>query len=376
MNSRALGFSSVIPIALFAFLCPACIYARIVYFNVPDLAAPTYFDERVVRQSSEPIALPRAPTPATFSMRRSRSHAYETFEALIAQNDTRALVVVHHDVIVYEAYFGRITAETRLPCFSMSKTFAAALMGRAQMEGLIGSVRQYLIDYVPDLWARPHYWQITLEHLLRMNSGLDFTEESVSGAMLFYATDLNSPRYLYDVKWPPGEHYEYGSINGQMLWRVLHHKLGEETLSHYFQEHFWQPIGAERPAAWALDSSEHGVEKFAAGFSATTRDYARLGLLFQHHGRVGDRQVIPEQWVRDSLEVDEIAGVVHTTDGAVRRGRYQWFWTLDGRSYFAKGYHGQYVFVDRDRDVVIVRFGEGYGDVDWTALFTKMVDSL
>ena len=80
--------------------------------------------------------------------------------------------------------------------------------------------------------------------------------------------------------------------------------------------------------------------------------------------------------MNDSLAEDEVAGVVRTTDGDVRRGRYQWFWTLDGCCYFAKGYHGQYVFVDRARDVVVVRFGEGYGDVDWMALFTQVARSL
>ncbi len=60
----------------------------------------------------------------------------------------------------------------------------------------------------------------------------------------------------------------------------------------------------------------------------------------------------------------------------MRRGHYQWFLTRDGRSYFAKGYNGQYVFVHRDGDVVVVRFGEGYGDVDWPALFTQMAEGL
>ena len=60
----------------------------------------------------------------------------------------------------------------------------------------------------------------------------------------------------------------------------------------------------------------------------------------------------------------------------MRRGRYPWFWTLDGCCYFAKGYRGQYVFVDLARDVVVVRFGEGYGQVNWTALFRQMAASL
>jgi hypothetical protein len=99
-------------------------------------------------------------------------------------------------------------------------------------------------------------------------------------------------------------------------------------------------------------------------------------VLFQHGGRVGNRSVISEDWVIDSLVEDDVAGVVHTTDGAVRRGRYEWFLTLDGSSYFAKGYNGQYVFVERDSDVVVVRFGEGYGKVDWTVLFRQIAESL
>jgi hypothetical protein len=60
----------------------------------------------------------------------------------------------------------------------------------------------------------------------------------------------------------------------------------------------------------------------------------------------------------------------------VRRGKYQWFWTLDGRSYFAKGYRGQYVFVIPDKKMVFVRFGDEYGDVDWPSLFVQIADSL
>jgi CubicO group peptidase (beta-lactamase class C family) len=356
--------------------CSACVFSRIFYYNIPDLTAPTYFDARPVKASSHPLPFERRREEATFAMRRSRSATYRTFEDLIAENDTRAFLVLHHDAIVYERYFGEVTAETRLPSFSMSKTFAAVLIGCAQQDRLFESVRQHLVDFVPSLSTRPGYREITLEHLLRMTSGIDFEEESNAGAVLFYTKDLRYWTHGYDIKWAPGQHYQYGSINAQLLWEVLHGRLGGRTVTSYFEERIWEAIGAERSAAWSLDSAEHGVEKFSGGLSATTRDYARLGVLFQHGGRFRDRPVISEQWVKDSLAEDHVAGVVRTTDGDVRRGRYQWFWTLDGCCYFAKGYHGQYVFVDRARDVVVVRFGEGYGDVDWTALFTKIAESL
>lgn len=369
------GLLSLITLTL-SLPCSSCVYARAFYYNIPSLAAASYFDHRAVEASSSPVPLERRHDQIAFAMRRSRSATFPSFEDLVAKNDTRALLVLHHDVLVYERYWGGVTAETRLPCFSMSKTFAAVLIGCAQQDGLFASVQQRLVDFVPSLSDRPGYSEITLDHLLRMTSGIDFEEESVAGAVLYYTTDLRSWTHTFDVTSAPGTHYQYGSINVQLLWEALAPRLAQRSVASYFQERLWKTLGAERPAAWDLDSAESGVEKLSGGLSATASDFARLGVLFQHQGRVGDRSVISERWVKETLADDPVAGVVHTTDGAVRRGRYQWFWTLDGRCYFAKGYNGQYIFVDRDHDVVVARFGEGYGDVDWTALFAEMAASL
>jgi CubicO group peptidase (beta-lactamase class C family) len=94
------------------------------------------------------------------------------------------------------------------------------------------------------------------------------------------------------------------------------------------------------------------------------------------HPPHGGRRFLPASWIEQSLSRDPIAGLVHTTDGWVSRGKYQWFLTRDGRAYFAKGYEGQYVFVVPSRHTVIVRFGEGYGTTDWPALFLRLADSL
>jgi CubicO group peptidase (beta-lactamase class C family) len=354
----------------------SCVYGRILYYNVPTLSGASPFDERVVRASLHPVPFQRRREQVAFPMRRSRTTSYATFEELVFRNDTRALLVLHHDVIVYEGYLGPVTAETALPSFSMTKTFAAALVGCAVGDGLIDSVDRRLVELVPALAKKPGYEGITLDHLLRMTSGIDFKEESVAGAVLYYTTDLQARAHAYDMRWPPGVHYEYGSVNMQLLWEVLKSRLGARSVASYFEERFWDALGAEEPAAWALDGAESGVEKFSGGLSAVIRDYARIGVLFQHRGFLNHHRILAEKWVSDSLALDPVAGVVHTSDGAVRRGRYQWFWTLDAKCYFAKGYNGQYVFVDPTHDVVVVRFGEGYGDVDWTALFAQMAASL
>src|SRR5262249_23178068 len=153
--------------------------------------------------------------------------------------------------------------------------------------------------------------------------------ESTSSAKLYYCTDLRRRIYQYPVRWTPGEHYEYGSVSIQLLWDVLHRRLGGQTVSQYFEERILAPLRAERPAAWALDSEKSGIEKLFGGFSATARDHARLGLLYLHGGTFEGRTIVSQAWVDDSLTPDPIAGVVHTSDGEVRRGKYQWFLTRD-----------------------------------------------
>jgi CubicO group peptidase (beta-lactamase class C family) len=369
MRLRVLRLAAL---ALLGLYCEGCLYGRIIYFNSPTLAAPTYFDNRIVHASPRPMPLARGPREATLPLTATERRDYRSFDELLANQETRAFLVVHDDKIVYERYFHGFSAATELPAFSMTKTVSAALIGRALATGLLPSLKPSVVDFIPELARKPRYRDVTLEHLLRMTSGIDFDEATVESVKLYYCTDLRGFIYSYDVRWPPGKHYLYGSVNMQLLWDVLHRRLRGDTVSHYFEAQLWGPLGAERPASWSLDSQAKGVEKFFGGFNATVRDFARIGLLFLHGGKVGGRSILSPEWVATALSPDPVPGIVHTTDGSVRRGRYQWFLTRDGRAYFGKGYKGQYLFVVPESRTVIVRFGEGYGDIDWTSLFLRI----
>jgi CubicO group peptidase (beta-lactamase class C family) len=360
--------------ALCGLTSSGCLYARILYYNTPTLSAVGDFDRRVVHAPARPTPLQRAHAEAAFALTASERRRYRSFDEMLEANGTRAFLALRDDRIVYERYFDGVTATTLLPDFSISKTFAALLVGCAVTDHLLDAVDRPLVSYVPELEARPGYRSITIDELLRMTSGIDFDEESVAGAVLYYSTDLPEHTYSFDVKWVPGTHYLYGSVSTQILWDVLHRRLEGRTVSAYFERRLWGPLGAEHDAAWSLDSAASGVEKFFGGFSATARDHARLGLLFLHGGTLEGTRIVPQAWVDESLSPDPVAGTVHTSDGWVHRGKYQWFRTLDGRAYFAKGFHGQYVFVIPAAHMVFVRFGEGYGDVDWSALFMRLAD--
>ena len=366
---------ALVALASLALSSSACIFARVMYYGEPSLSAPTYFDSRVV-PAPRPSPLRATLTEAKITLAESTRVSYRSFDDLLRENRTRAFLWIHDDQIVYERYFDRVTASTQLPSFSMSKTFASVLVGAAAIDGLVGGPADHLVDYLPELAAKPGYRDITLDHLLRMTSGLDFTEESVAGATFYYSTDLRARLYDYEVTRTPGTRYLYGSLGVQLIWSALDRRLAGKTVAQYFSERVWGPIGAEHAATWSLDSAEKGVEKLFGGFAATTRDHARIGLLFLHGGEIEGSRVVSEAWTKESLALDPVAGVLRTTDGNVRRGKYQWFWTLDGRGYFAKGYRGQYVFVVPTRNMVFVRFGDDYGDVDWTGMFLRLADSV
>ena len=366
------SFLALLALSFVACSLTSCIYARIFYFNLPTMDAPANFSEREVR-AKNPRPLKRAQKSAAFALTEEEKKRYVTFDELLERNETRAFIALRDDEIVYERYFSTVTAETRLPGFSISKTLAALLVGCAVDDGMIDE-KKPVTSYIPELEGRARYGEITLDYLLRMISGIDFDEESNSGAVFYYSTNLRSHLYSYDVKWAPGTHYLYGSINTQLLWDVLRRKLSGRTVSDYFEKRIWDRLGAESDAAWSLDSRNGAAEKLFGGFNATARDHARLGLLYLHKGVfAGDRIVSPE-WVARSIAPDPVPGIVGTSDGPMRRGHYQWFLTLDQRAFFAKGYDGQYVFVVPHANMVFIRFGEGYGEVDWTALFSRLAD--
>jgi len=365
-----------VTLTLLALLFSGCIYGRIIYYNAPNLRSPGNFESRPIQASSSPISLRKSKHEATLNASVSKDVTYVSLDDLLESNQTRAFLVIHNDTIVYERYFGGVSATTLLPSFSISKTYAATLIGCALKEGLLSSLDDPLVKYVPDLADKRGYERVTLDQLLRMTSGIDFDEESTAGAAIYYTTDLRDFARSYDLKWAPGEHYLYGSLNIQLLWEVLRGRLEGGTVSHYFEQEVWGPLGAGHAATWSLDSRASGVEKFAGGFNATARDHALLGLLYLHGGTLNGRIILTKQWVEHSLSPDPVAGQVHIADGTMRRGRYQWFLTLDGSAYFAKGYHGQYIFVLPHKDTVFVRFGDGYGDVDWTVLFMHIAEQL
>jgi CubicO group peptidase (beta-lactamase class C family) len=157
----------------------------------------------------------------------------------------------------------------------------------------------------------------------------------------------------------PGDRFNYSTFDNQVLGWVLEVATGR-PLASYCSDRLWGPIGAERDAYYGLTRSHPRTAVGSGTFNATARDLARVGQLMVDDGVVGDRQIVPADWVRRSRGSDlpQVAvGALGDAEPAHYGYANQW-WTLGESAFHAftgLGVHGQFLFVDPGAEVVIVK---------------------
>ena len=96
-----------------------------------------------------------------------------------SKTKTVAFLIIKNDSLLYEKYYDGYDRNTKSNSFSMSKSIVSALMGIAIQEGLIKSLDQRVVDFLPEL--RGSYANLlTVGDLSSMASGLKWDESYYS----------------------------------------------------------------------------------------------------------------------------------------------------------------------------------------------------
>lgn len=297
------------------------------------------YPSRVVKKADSPRPLRRvAQEPAV------------GLDAFLAEHRNTGLLVMQGDTIHAERYQYERNAEHRFASMSMAKTVIGILVGIALHEQKIKSLDDPAEVYVPDLKGHP-YGQTPIRHLLTMTSGVRF-EEVYSGsddvmklanAILFQEGPGGAAAVLpYKERVaPPGHRWSYASSETFVLALVLRGAVGGD-LSEYTSRVLWQPMGAEFDAYWNIDPL--GNEVGYCCFSATLRDWARLGLLLADGGARDGKQIIPAAWVKAATS----SQAPNPTYG------YQTWVSSAGDRFHLRGLRGQAVWVHPATRTVVV----------------------
>lgn len=296
----------------------------------------------------------------------------QDFDQFIEDKKTIAFLVIRNDSIIYEHYVDPISDSTLLPSFSISKSVVSALVGIALNEGYIYSVHEPITKYLPEL-SFPGFEKITIEHLLNMRSGIRFTEAYYNPfddiSKYYYGRNLSKYIGQLKIKELPDSNYNYIGVNSLLLSTIVERATGI-GIAEYLETKIWKKIGMQHPASWNIDSKKHQTVKSFCCINALASDFARFGRLYLNKGNWEGEQIIPSTWVEKSTTI-----MNDSRDSQDYPYTYQWR-VLPNGAYFAKGILGQYLLIYPEKNLIFVRIGKKYGNVDWADFFIELSEQL
>lgn len=349
----------------------SCKVGRFIWYNFADVNDHKIFPSRPLTAPSVKWPYPIASKergPKTITTKNKEI----TFDEYLVQNKTLAFLIIKDDSILYERYFKGYSKENIVPSFSVAKSVCSILIGCAIDDKLIQSVNDPVTLYIPEL-KKNGFDNVTIKHVLQMTSGLDFNESYVNpfghAATFYYG--LNLRKAIADLKLSvqPGTQFNYVSGNTQLLGLILERALKTRTVTEYLQEKLWSPMGMEYDASWSIDSKKSGLEKTFCCLNARARDFAKIGSLYLNKGNWKGQQLVSEKWVKESTKYDK-------SEGSASYYQYQWWLPSDNGDFMAHGILGQYIYVNPDKKMVIVRLGEDEGNANWDDIFMAIAQQM
>lgn len=312
----------------------------------------TQFDNEVVANG----------TPQPWPKHKDYNSVTET-EPLIKTNDqlgTIAYVIIKNDSIWFENYYDGFGEDSKSNSFSMAKSYVSGLMQKAIEQGHIKSLNQPVGDFFPE-FKEGKAAKMTVGDLSSMSSGTNWDEAYYSPLSIttraYFDDDLAKVILGLKVVDEPGQKFKYASGDTQLLAMVLEKATGKK-LYDYLSESFWKPLGSENSTLWQVDSEENDLVKAYCCIASNAKDFARYGKLFKDHGKWNGKQILDSAFIAKSI-VPRFA----------ESPEYGYGWWLlqnhKGKDYYMmRGHLGQYVIVQRDDNLIIVRLGHHSLKVD------------
>ncbi len=332
--------------------------------------------QRVVRFDSLPYPMGHLPPKDTLlpeidyaALQKAANRAFDTPEV----QKTRTLLVMYKGHLLFENYVDGYDQDTPVLGWSMTKSVLATCFGVLQHQGKID------LDAPAPIaeWAEDSRKEITLNHLLRMQSGLKWSEryDRISDVtkMLFLESDMTAVQKAKKAVAPPTEIWNYSSGTTNLLSGILRQQLGSHQ--DYLDFPYAALIDKIGAHSMLIEADLKGNYVGSSYGWASTRDWGRLGQLYLNRGAWNGEQLFSSEWV------DYITQPTVHSDGVY--GAH--FWLNSGGKYpdvprdlySMNGYQGQYVFIIPSKDLVVVRTGLAeYPDFDINGLLSGLVAAI
>ncbi|MDC3124072.1 beta-lactamase family protein [Gammaproteobacteria bacterium] len=280
------------------------------------------------------------------AFRYSYAGQIHTIDSHMQSERTAGLLVIQNGEIKVERYGLEHHAKAPWVSFSVTKSVVSMLFGAAVKDGYIASIDDPVSDYLP-VFADSPYADVSIKHILQMASGVAWNEDyadPASNIVNLPGEEMAGFKYMRSLPRvaKPGTVFNYNTGETNIAGAILRKAVGK-NLSDYASEKVFLPGGISNTANWLL-GAPNGKEFAGCCISANLRDYGRIGLfaLQNSHASSPSSPLAPD-WMQQS-----------TTPSPGYDGYGFFWWLTDSGVYSAQGVFGQYIFVDANRDLVIV----------------------
>jgi CubicO group peptidase (beta-lactamase class C family) len=266
---------------------------------------------------------------------------------------TRSVLVIYKDKIIAEKYATGFDKNSKILGWSMTKSITATLFGILQKQGKIDINRPAPIRE----WANDERSKITINDLLHMNSGLEWEEKydiiCDATKMLFEDEDMSRTQLIKPAHFKPNIHWNYSSGTTNLLSGILRKQF--KTHQEYLDFWYSSLIDKIGMNSMIIETDMAGNYVGSSYGWATTRDWAKFGLLYLHKGNWNGEQLFDESWAKYVA--------TPTNDSKGDYGAHFWlnagghFPDVPRDMYSANGFQGQKVLIIPSQDLVIVRMG-------------------
>jgi CubicO group peptidase (beta-lactamase class C family) len=268
-----------------------------------------------------------------------------------------SLLVIKDGYLIAEDYFNEGSAGQKDRLQSVTKSVTSALVGIALEQGCLSNVDQKMLDFFPEVSKKitdPRKEQIMLRNMLQMRAG--YPNEEDDPALWEGLLSGHYPPLIeaFPLVSDPGTRFHYSNLTSNWLGIIVDRACGM-NLKTFAQEHLFLPLGVEA-GEWGQDAEGHN--NGCGDLHLSARDAAKFGLLYLNEGEYKGNQVIPTDWVRDSLQTYSVNEAFVRKVGKFRDigYGYQWWSATTGEHHvnFAWGHGGQLIVLVDEFDLVIV----------------------
>jgi len=273
-----------------------------------------------------------------------------------------SLLVVKNGKITGEKYFNAGSIDQLSKRASVTKSYVSALVGIALDRGYLTSPDQKMLDFFPDIVDQvtdPRKKQITIRNMLEMKAGYPWEEEDAAAWAALWSGEYLSHIAGIPLFTDPGTRFKYSNLTSHWLGIIVARASGMDLMS-FGTQYLFSPLGVEPGEDWNRDLDGYYIG--CGDILFTARDMAKFGLLYLNEGRYEGNQLIPESWVKDSLETyseKAWSNIGHFHE--IGYG-YQW-WSAKAGDYrvnFAWGHGGQLIVLVDELDLVIVTTADSF----------------